>query len=653
MPKRAWTSLLLAAGLLVAGSTLLLSATYSLAGQVSDAETGLPLAGTVVTFAGRSTTTDASGAFDLRDLRGVPLLRIEAPGYDTAGSLALVGQALSGGAPKRFCLQPAELHGRVLDAETHTPIAGATIAAGAAQATSDAEGRYSIKRLPRGSDLVVRAPHFADAAPLRYTGQAAQNVSLRLLPATVAVRDACNGEPLPGVAVSAAGAITRSDAAGNACFPRLGPDTRVEATQSGYSPATGQVSPGDTLTLALRRGTLSGTVRSAGGQPLANALVLARAPGQHSLLAHTDEAGNYQFECVPPGATLTVRLAGYRKEERTTDGTSPADFALEPFVAKGIYLGDSSLALVCQPQVVVDLALVDRTELNAVVIDIKTQEGRLGFAPALPLAREIGAALTDVVDARALLADCRRRGIYTIARIPVFEDDILARGRPDWAVHRGSGAVWRAAGGYAWVDPFRAEVRDYDIAIAREAAGLGFDEIQFDYVRFPSDGNVLDCRYLHESTPESRVAAIADFLAAARSELDQEGVFLSADLFGLTSFSYDETGIGQLLEGVAPYVDYVSPMTYPSTYVPGMLGIGDPWRSPYEVVKLSVSAARGRTTALIRPWLQHFDDYNGTGLSYGPQQVRQQIQAATEAQACGWLFWNPGGVYDPASFAAR
>ena len=156
MPKRAWTSLLLAAGLLVAGSTLLLSATYSLAGQVSDAETGLPLAGTVVTFAGRSTTTDASGAFDLRDLRGVPLLRIEAPGYDTAGSLALVGQALSGGAPKRFCLQPAELHGRVLDAETHTPIAGATIAAGAAQATSDAEGRYSIKRLPRGSDLVDR-----------------------------------------------------------------------------------------------------------------------------------------------------------------------------------------------------------------------------------------------------------------------------------------------------------------------------------------------------------------------------------------------------------------------------------------------------------------------------------------------------------------
>jgi hypothetical protein len=402
--------------------------------------------------------------------------------------------------------------------------------------------------------------------------------------------------------------------------------------------------------LDLAPAAVSGIVRNRAGEPLANALVLARAPDQEPRLTYSNARGEYRLDDVPAEASLIVRKAGYRRVERQAGSAPCSDPVLDPFVAKGIYLAFHLLTPAYQGQLQSDLDLVDRTELNAIVIEIKSETGYLGFQPQLPLARDIGAGVEDVIDIRQLLADCRRRGIYTIARIPVFEDDLLATQRPEWAVHRPDGSVWRAAGGRAWVDPFRREVWDYNVAIAREAVELGFDEIQLDYVRFPSDGAVGQCRYSRESTAQSRVEAVSSFLAYARGELDKTGVFLSADLFGLTTFDTEEKGIGQLLDAIGPHLDYVSPMAYPSTYLPGMLDLDDPWRSPYEVVKLSLIAARKKTTTLIRPWLQHFDDYHGLDITYGLPELRQQKQGALEGGSHGWLFWNILGQYDPAAF---
>ena len=651
MLRRALYSLLILAGLVIAAAGWF-SFAWTLEGTAVDAETGRPLQGVVVSGAGWDTLSDAGGRFSLRGLRGPLMVRAGLPGYRSLSRLLSVADLFGLRGPVTLRLEPVELCGTVVDASTRAPIAGAIVAVGESQVRTDEQGRYTARRLLPGTELRARATYYRESEPARYHGQEAQHFALQLLPATVTVRDLCSREPLPGVDVTAGEVTLQSDAQGALSFPRLAPRTEVRATHPGYQEARAQASPGEHLVLDLRPSPLRGTVRSHDGRPLPGALVLARIPGQAPQLTYTNAAGEYVLENAPAGATLIVRQAGYRRLERLLDHERCHDVQLEPHVVKGIYLAFHLLRPANQATIQANLELVDRSELNAIVIEIKTETGYLGFQPRLAVAREIGAGFDDVIDVRALLADCKRRGVYTIARIPIFEDDLLATKKPEWAIHRSNGAVWRAAGGRAWTDPFRREVWDYNVGIASEAVELGFDEVQFDYVRFPSDGSIRDCRYARESTAESRVEAISEFVAYARQEIDKTGAFFSIDLFGLTTFDTSEQGIGQLLEKVAPHVDYLSPMVYPSTYLPGMLDLRDPWRSPYEVVKLSMIEARKRTSTLIRPWLQHYDDYHGVGITYGLREYGLQKQAAAEGGAHGWLFWNILGEYDPAAFEA-
>ena len=641
--------LLLSTGLLI-GSVIWLSTAHPLSGRVIDADNGRPLPGADVRVAGHDLLSDGQGRFWLRGLRGTLIVQAEAPGYRPLNRVLPLGDLIGVGRTLVLPLEPVELRGTVVDAATGAPVAGASVQVGERELEADAGGRFAVKRVLPGACITAQAQYYRDSDPLTYDGQAVQDIALSLLPVAVAVRDLCTGQPVAGATISAPPEAVESDAEGAASLAVLASETEVWATSEGYHEARGQASPGDSLVLELAPKAVSGVVRNHAGQPLANALVLAHAPGQEPRLTYTNAAGEYRLEGLPARATLVVRKAGYRRVERQPGPGPCSDIQLEPFVAKGIYLAFHLLTPAYRGQLQSNLDLVDRTELNAIVIEIKSETGYLGLQPQLPLARDIGAGVEDVIDVRQLLADCRRRGIYTIARIPVFEDDLLATQRPQWAVHRPDGSVWRAAGGRAWVDPFRQEVWDYNVAIAREAVELGFDEVQFDYVRFPSDGAVGQCRYIHESTAESRVEAINDFLAYARGELDHTGAFLSADLFGLTTFDTEEKGIGQLLDVIGPHLDYVSPMVYPSTYLPGMLDLKDPWRSPYEVVKLSLIEARKKTSTLIRPWLQHFDDYHGLGITYGLPELRLQKQGALEGESHGWLFWNILGEYNPAAF---
>ena len=648
-PQRLFWVLLLSIGLVMI-SAAWLSTAYPLSGRVIDAEDGRPLPGVAVRVSGQDSVTDAQGRFRLRGLRRIPLVQVEAPGYLPLSRMLRLRDLASLGSVVTLPLEPVELRGTVLDAMTGMPIAGATVRVGEHEVAADAEGHYGVRRVLPGARITAQARYYQESEPLNYGGQATQDITLSPLPITVAIHDLCTGQPVAGATVGVADAAVESDREGVAHLPGRPPAAEVWAAGDGYHEARAQAAPGDHLVLELAPKAVSGIVRHRTGEPLANALVLARAPGQEPRLTYTNAAGEYRLDDVPAAAALIVRKAGYRRAERQAGPGLCSDFELEPFVAKGIYLAFHLLTPAYQGQLQINLGLVDRTELNAIVIEIKSETGYLGFQPRLPLARDIGAGVEDVIDVGQLLADCQRRGIYTIARIPVFEDDLLATQRPEWAVHRPDGSVWRAAGGRAWVDPFRQEVWAYNVAIAREAVELGFDEIQFDYVRFPSDGAVGQCRYSHESTAESRVEAIASFLAYARGELDQTGAFLSADLFGLTTFDTEEKGIGQLLGVIGPHLDYVSPMVYPSTYLPGMLDLDDPWRSPYEVVKLSLIEAHKKTSTLIRPWLQHFDDYHGLGITYGLPELHLQKQGALEGESHGWLFWNILGQYDPAVF---
>jgi len=296
------------------------------------------------------------------------------------------------------------------------------------------------------------------------------------------------------------------------------------------------------------------------------------------------------------------------------------------------------------------VGLIDRTELNAVVIDVKGDRGLIPYRTQVPLALAAGAQGPVIIkDFDAMLAGLRDRGIYTIARIVVFKDNVLAHHRRDLAIiDTRTRKPWTDNEKLAWVDPFRQEVWDYVIAVAREAAAKGFDEIQFDYVRFPTDGRLSAARYSRPNNKDTRLPTIAAFLARARRELAPTGVFIGADIFGYTAFNTNDTDIGQRVEELAPHLDYICPMVYPSGYHLGIPGYRNPVQHPYEIVHESVKLTRKRSahaTVQIRPWIQDFRDYAFDRRIFGPREVRAQIKAAEDAGAAGWMLWNPRNDY--------
>ncbi len=296
------------------------------------------------------------------------------------------------------------------------------------------------------------------------------------------------------------------------------------------------------------------------------------------------------------------------------------------------------------------LELVGRTELNAVVIDVKGDRGLIPYRTEVPAALQAGAQGPVIIkDFEGQLAALKAQGIYTIARIVTFKDNVLATHRKDLAIiDTRTGRPWIDNEKLAWVDPFREEVWDYVIAIAKEAAAKGFDEIQFDYVRFPTDGKLSAARYAKPNNAQTRLPTIAGFLAKAQRELGPTGVFLAADLFGYTAFNPNDTDVGQRIEELAPYLDYICPMVYPSGYHLGIPGYRNPVQHPFEVVRESVRMIRQRsqhTTVQVRPWLQDFRDYAFDRRVFGVREIRAQIRGADEAGSVGWMLWNPKNDY--------
>ncbi len=286
-----------------------------------------------------------------------------------------------------------------------------------------------------------------------------------------------------------------------------------------------------------------------------------------------------------------------------------------------------------------------KTEVNSMVIDVKDDSGRISYHSKVPLAQSIGASYPkfDPIKVTKLL---HQNDIYPIARIVIFKDPHLAGRRPDLAVKSTQGGVWRDYKGLAWVDPYNKDVWEYNVAVAKEAAGYGFKEIQFDYVRFTSDGVIKNCRYTF-SDGRSKSDTISDFLKYAYQELKPLGVKVSADVFGLTCSSQSDMGIGQVFEKIAENVDIICPMVYPSHYMRGDFNIPDPDRNPYQTVYRSMMDAKRKAATLkkpviIRPWLQDFSLRN----HYGREQLLAQIKAVQDAGLQEWIFWNPTNRYD-------
>ncbi|OGZ59882.1 MAG: hypothetical protein A3B96_02420 [Candidatus Spechtbacteria bacterium RIFCSPHIGHO2_02_FULL_43_15b] len=354
-------------------------------------------------------------------------------------------------------------------------------------------------------------------------------------------------------------------------------------------------------------------------------------------------------------------LSATEEDARSLNSAKLAD---PPKIVKAVYLSSESAAN--EEKIVYAINLANETAINAVVIDIKDFSGYIFYDTKVYDAEKYFAEKAVIKDISSLIARFHRENIYVIARAVVFQDPRLAVVRPDIAVHSAAKlaafpnekysakTLWRDNSGLAWVDPASKDVWDYNISIMKDAFSRGFDEINLDYIRFPSDGALSDMQFTVSSAKTQKHKTILEFFSYLNVSLPDEKI--SADLFGYTTTNKDDLGIGQLIEDGFGNFDYISPMVYPSHYSIGFLGYQSPASYPYAVVNFSMGKAAERLDAYktannleretkFRPWLQ---DFTIRGVYYGEDKVRAQIQATENALGenyAGYMLWNSRNIY--------
>lgn len=352
-----------------------------------------------------------------------------------------------------------------------------------------------------------------------------------------------------------------------------------------------------------------------------------------------------------PRLHRTARLPDYLDPVRAPGGRSiaipPPPPGQPPAVVRGLYIN----AWVFGSTRFFDLVrLADTTEVNALVIDVKDATGQVSYRSSVPTAVEIGASRwVRVPDARERLRVLRERGIHAIARIVVARDPLLARMKPHWAIADKEGGLWRDGLGDAWVDAYHDSVWVYAADLAAEAVVMGFDEIQFDYIRWPDEPRHRMARAVFQARRpgDTQRAALKRHLTLLADRVGALGVPFTVDVFGLTTSTPDGMGIGQHWDDIAQVADVVLPMVYPSHYPRGSYGIRHPNAEPYATVRRALEDGIRRNERLpkaarIRPYLQAFSIF---GVRYSTAEVRAQIQAVEDLGLTDWILWNARGVY--------
>lgn len=343
-------------------------------------------------------------------------------------------------------------------------------------------------------------------------------------------------------------------------------------------------------------------------------------------------------------------------ETETVSDNSVSDTRPEPVKVKGIYVS-GPIAGTEKMDDLIDL--VDRTELNALVIDIKNDEGRVTYKMQSELVTEVGSGIRYIPDIDALVSKCREKDIYLIARIVAFRDPYLAEQKPEWAVRTKDGEIFRDKNGLAWVNPYCREVWEYLAEIASQAGQAGFDEVQFDYIRFSTDVEESSVDYGPEAENAGRTEIITEFARYMYEKLAPQGLYVAADVFGtVIDNETDQEIVGQDYVQLAQYLDYICPMVYPSHYYAGSYGIAVPDADPYGTVHAAASSSVEQLRTLpeadrahVRLWLQGFTAGWVPGhIGYGPEQIRAQIKGAHDAGYDEWILWNASVSYQPEAF---
>ena len=393
------------------------------------------------------------------------------------------------------------------------------------------------------------------------------------------------------------------------------------------------------------------------------------------------------------------------------------------------------------------IALVDRTELNALVIDVKNDDGYLTCELDVPLAEQIGSEKHYIKDLPALVQTCKEKNIYLIARVVAFKDPILAEKMPEWSLHNSDGSIFRDKSGLAWVNPYRKEVWEYLASVGEAAIKAGFDEVQYDYVRFSTDSRMKQVDFGDSTKGRTKTEAISGFTLYASERIHAAGGRISADVYGVVIDSEeDQQIVGQNYVEMSRSLDAISPMIYPSHYGPYNYQIPVPDAQPYDTVLAAMQASKmvlagldpktgkkpvsadvsgndavdaaivggeavsgnnaadaaadsqstsgttavsgndaaqdaenaqaakdaaAKTPALskeeiaqldpttgvqatVRPWLQDFTATWVKGhISYGPEEIRAQIQAVYDAGYEEWILWNAANRYTEGGLLAQ
>ena len=480
------------------------------------------------------------------------------------------------------------------------------------------------------------------------------------------VTDAITGEPLPGASVSVGGQTLTSGVDGIVEIPVAPMEQELVVHHAGYDTVRGvagssspknqdialQPAPSPTPTEAPPTPTpvpptptpvplaagerFRGAVIDGDGDPIVGAMVRIR-----SKFVQTDESGRFSIKYDGKGSRAEVSATGYA--DQSVPITADVSVQLERFVVKGVYLIGMEAG---DPDTVAQIIdLINRTELNAVIID--TKDGLVFYDSQVDFFRDAG-AVEPTYDAEALIRQFKENGIYVIARQVAFKDPLIAEKHPELAIKdEETGKPWRGWAGEAWVNPLKKGLYKPNVDLAVESARLGFDEIQYDYIRFP-DGDLTGADFGKDYLDiNKRIGALTTLLEMTRDALRPRGVKLSADVFGWMLLVDDDQGIGQRFPDIAKVVDYISPMIYPSHFPEGSVTVpGHPNDYPYETISISLALGMAKIPGLelkMRPWLQ---DFSLPGMTeYGAAEIRAQIDASEEAGASGWMIWNIDAMY--------
>jgi LysM repeat protein len=357
---------------------------------------------------------------------------------------------------------------------------------------------------------------------------------------------------------------------------------------------------------------------------------------------------------APPPELEPISLPLAESEPGSSD--QPTDTSLLPVswpddAILGVYVPYSAIGHQAHRRHVIDI--LTKTEINALIIDVKGDQGLIAYPTPIPLAHEVGAAQPTAHDFDELMDFFKANGVYTIARIVAFKDHPLATAHPEWATQREGGGVWHDREGQAWVDPFVQPTWEYNANLAEEAACRGFDEIQLDYVCFPTPSQEGAPYFSQPLSRETRVAVITAFLSYMRGRLSPLDVRIAANVFGYTCWRKDDMLIGQDIERMAQHLDVLCPILYPSTFESGIPGYKNAIAFPYHIVYESMKQAVRRVQPLgchVRPWIQDFPDDRFDKRVYGAAEIRAQMRGSLDGGGTGYMAWDPQVKYTTSTY---